>query len=611
MPELEQKTLHELVDVVKHGDDVSIRREAIIVLSYEKDPSLYPLLMEQLEDKSSSIRHAAVIALGRYGNPAAIEELIKPKILNAVEVNTRWAAVVALGQLGNYQIIDYLVKAAGDSEWIVRNQAVTELKEKIRDVIKEKESRTVRLLIRLLAMKDEEIIELVVEGLVKLGPVSFRLLCDALKSPSAEMRKNAARALGQMRADLAVDSITGLLQDTNWPVRRSAVEALGTILDERAVEPLVRCLADNVEKVQRQARLSLVPFKVLAVDPLLNACAHEKSKFVLRAMLLTLGDIAEPKSIPCLVKHLRSSYFVVRRAAVQALIRFGPPVIPHLLPLLSYHKTSIRSLLEDASNLEKPLLQVRAIHALGGLEDHRAVKILKSLAQTGEDEVRAAAVEALSKIGCAAWSRCSALQVLRAVADTSQIPAIEAMLYDDSDNVRLEAVLSLSRIGGPDTIRPLIRVASDDRDPYIRFEAVRQLRRIGVGYHEVLGLALQALEDPNRDVRRQAAWLLGNFQDEQSIPALMKAMSDAHWSVRESAEIALHNFGDRAVPLLIEALFAKSWTTQFRAARLLGDLGDERAIQSLQKLLSRRRLKVKVKTVAEEALEKIKKRLNP
>ena len=107
MQELEPKTILELVNLVKNSDDISTRREAIIALSYEKDPSLYPLLMEQLEDKSSSIRHAAVIALGRYGNPAAIDELIKPKILNAMEVNTRWAAVAALGQLGNYQIIDY------------------------------------------------------------------------------------------------------------------------------------------------------------------------------------------------------------------------------------------------------------------------------------------------------------------------------------------------------------------------------------------------------------------------------------------------------------------------------------------------------------------------
>ena len=167
----------------------------------------------------------------------------------------------------------------------------------------------------------------------------------------------------------------------------------------------------------------------------------------------------------------------------------------------------------------------------------------------------------------------------------------------------------MSRIGGPDTIQPLIKAASDDRDSCIRFEAVRQLRRIGVGYHEVLDLALQALEDPHRDVRSQAAWLLGNFQDERSIPALLRAMADAHWSVRESAEIALHNFGDRAVPLLIEALFAKLWTTQFRAARLLGELGDARAVHPLQKLLAKKRLKAKIKTVAEEALEKIEKRM--
>ncbi len=589
-------------------DDISARREAIIALSYEDDPDLYPLLMAQLEDPSRSIRHAAVIALGRHGNPAAIEEISKPKIMNSTEVNTRWAAVSSLGQLGDYRVIDYLVKAAGDPEWIVRSQAVTALKEKIRDVISDRESRSARALIRLLSMDDEEIVELAIEGLVRLGPLSYGLLCDALKSPSPKVRRNAALALGYMKADLSVDQLTLLLQDGEWQVRRSAAEALGKIGDSKAIEPLVQCLGDNVEKVQRQARVSLVSFKNLAVDPLLNALSHEKRKFVLRALILTLGDIADPKSIPALIRHLKSSYFVVRRAAVHALVQLGPQVAPYLLPILSYHEDTIKTFLEDAVRSNQPLLQLRAIHALGGLEDHRAVTILKKLAQEGDDEVRQSSVDALAQIGCAAWSRCSALQVLREIGEYSHRPAILHMLKDDSDNVRLEAVLALAQIDGSEVIGPLIETASGDRDPYIRYEAVRQLRTIGVGYPEVLELALKALKDSNRDVRKQAAWLLGNFQEDRSIPALVKATSDPHWSVRESAEIALHNFGDRALSHIDAALSSKSWTTQFRAVRLLGDMGDINAIKSVEQLLKSRRLKKEVKAVSLEALKKLRAR---
>ncbi|MFC1570065.1 HEAT repeat domain-containing protein, partial [bacterium] len=287
------------------------------------------------------------------------------------------------------------------------------------------------------------------------------------------------------------------------------------------------------------------------------------------------------------------------------LIRFGPDIIKQLLPILSFNETDIKSLIADANNTKQPHFQLRAIHAIEGLEDHHAVKVMKRLVEKGTEEVQEAARNALIQIGCAAWSRCSALQVLREIGNKKILSQIIHMLKDDSDNVRLEAVLALGKIDTSRVIQPLITVAFEDRDPYIRFEALRQLRIIGVGYAEVLELALKALTDANRDVRSQAAWLLGNFQDERSIPALLKATSDVHWSVRESAEIALHNFGTKAVPQLIDALKSKSWTTQLRAARLLGDLGDVRAIDPLENMHKKPKNRKEVYQVIEEALQKI------
>jgi HEAT repeat protein len=135
------------------------------------------------------------------------------------------------------------------------------------------------------------------------------------------------------------------------------------------------------------------------------------------------------------------------------------------------------------------------------------------------------------------------------------------------------------------------------------------LRRIGVGYTQVLNLGLFALKDQSRDVRAQAAWLLGNFQDTKSIRPLIRAMSDPHWSVRESIEITLLNFGGKAVPDLIEVLKSRSWTTRFRAARILGEVGDERAIEPIEALLAKKGERRKVKQVAEEALRKLKGKL--
>jgi len=590
---------------IREGDNAGVIREAIIELSYEKDKAVYPVFVEQLGSTNTSIQHAAVIALGRYGNPNAIQELIKPKILKSSTMIVRWAAVVALGRLGDYRVMDHLLKAVDDPEWIVHNQAVTELKEKIREIIKEKKSSSASVLGRMLALQDQEIVELVIEGFSELGEKSIGLLIKALESTSPLIRMNAARALGVMQNPQAVDSLLHLLGDPEWSVRWRTVEALGKIQDKKAIEPLVQVLRDPVEKVHREAMKSLVQFGKSSTDSLLGALAYEKGKFAQRAMLLTLGEIGDPKSIPALIGYLSSSYFVVRTAAVQALIKFGSQVKEALLLKLSFNESDIRPLLKEAVDYRNPTLQLRAIKALGGLEEHRAVKLLKKIADEGTGAQKEAATQALVQIGCAMWGRCSALIVLSEIGDASITPYLIHSLKDDSDNVRVEAVRALAKVDSFRAIDFLVKAVRKDKDPYIRFEAIRILRRIGVGYPQVLSIALSALRDKSWDVRSQAARLLGNFRDDGSLLPLIKAMADPHWGVRESAENALMNFGERAIPPLLTALGSSNWTTRFRASRLLGEFGDTRAIKPLEMLLTKKGERKKVRQVAQEALRKL------
>jgi HEAT repeat protein len=119
-------------------------------------------------------------------------------------------------------------------------------------------------------------------------------------------------------------------------------------------------------------------------------------------------------------------------------------------------------------------------------------------------------------------------------------------------------------------------------------------------------MARQRLRDPSRDVRVQAARLLEGFQDPKSLAPLLKAMSDRDWSVRESAEMALLNFGRGAVDPLIGALRSSSWTTRFRAARLLGELGDPQAVEALEYALTRKKERKDVREVIESSLRRLK-----
>ena len=574
-------------------------------LSYERGAEIYPLLVEKLNDSNPSIQHAAAISLGRYGRAEAIEELIKPKIFRSTYHQIRWAAVAAVGRLGDYRVVDHLLKAVEDPEWIVRTQAITELMAKVKDIIARKDIRLTRILIHMFSLDNEEIVNLATEGFQEIGPESLHWLHDALHNPSPNIRSNAARTLGLMGSRGSTPYLLDMLQDEDAAVRASACEALGRIGDKISIEPLVLMIQDNVEKVQDQATAAIARFGKKATVPLLNALTRERDKFALRAFLKCLGRIGDPKSVSALTSYLRSSYFIVRQSAVSALIQFGPTVTRLLLPTLSFNSSDIDCLKKDACDQEHPELQMRAIKALGGLEDHRAVACLKELVDTGLPDVQEAASQALFQIGCAFWGRCCALKVLAEVADASVVPQIVPSLKDDSSDVRFEAVRALGKIGGAEAVQHLVRITrKDDRD-FIRREAVRFLRTAGQGQANILATALRGLKDSSRGVRVESARLLGGFQDAKSILPLLKAMADPHWSVRESAEIALLNFGRDAAGLLIEALKSASWTTRLRAARLLGEIGAPAAVAPLENALARRGERKDVREVIEASLRRL------
>jgi HEAT repeat protein len=600
-----------LLQAARESEDAASVRAALMQLGYERRDEVYSLLVAKLDDSNPSVQHAAVVALGRQGRPEAIEELAKPKIFHSPFHQIRWAAVTAIGKLGDHRSIDLLLKAAEDPEWIVRTEAVTELMAKVKDIIARKEVRLARVLVYMFSLDNEEIVNLAMEGFQELGPASTEWLHEALRNPSPNIRANAALTLGKMKSQASAPYLLELLQDEESAVRASASEALGLIGDKVTIEPLVRMVQDNVEKVQEQAVASLAGFGKAATVPLLNALSRERDKYAQRAFIKCLGQIGDPKTVPALIVCLRSSYFIVRQAAVSALARFGPLVTRHLLATLSYNTSDIGPLKKDACDQEHPELQLRAIKAIGGLEDHRAVGLLKELVESGLPDIQEAASQALYQIGCAAWGRCSAIKVIGEVGDPAVVPQLLRSLRDDSDNVRFETVRALGKLGGAEAVRHLVRIAGKDPCDFIRREAVRVLRTAGQGHPGVQEVARRRLKDPSRDVRVQSARLLGGYLDKASIPPLLKAMADPHWSVRESAELALLNFGREAVASLVDALTSRSWTTRFRAARLLGETGDAQAVAPLRNALGRRGERKDVRKVAQASLEKLENAVKP
>ena len=106
------------------------------------------------------------------------------------------------------------------------------------------------------------------------------------------IRRDAARALGELEDPRAVEPLIAALGDERSDVRQAAAEALGKIKDPRAVEPLIAALGDERSDMRQAAAKAL-------------------------------GAIGDARTMEPLIAALKDAEWRVREAAAQALDHLG------------------------------------------------------------------------------------------------------------------------------------------------------------------------------------------------------------------------------------------------------------------------------------------------
>ena len=122
----------------------------------------------------------------------------------------------------------------------------------------------------------------------------------------------------------------------------------------------------------------------------------------------------------------------------------------------------------------------------------------------------------------------------------------------------------------------------NDKDDFVAEDAIGALELKG---DEAVDPLISALSNRKKNIRLHAANLLGAIGDEKAIKPLILTLSDNNKLVRREASTALSRMGPAAVDPLIEVLDNPDWRVRGAAAWALGNLNDEKAIPSLEKLL--------------------------
>ncbi|MFN3652026.1 MAG: HEAT repeat domain-containing protein [Armatimonadota bacterium] len=332
-------------------------------------------------------------------------------------------------------------------------------------------------------------------------------------------------------------SIARLLRELSAddPARRKA-----------AVERLVRCGEAAVEDLCAVLESGTEPAKLAACD--------------------ALERLRSRKSAPWLGEAVRSGSPAVSRAAFRALASLQPRDGAEELRALAESHCELaieaaellacREDPEALSILRVRLMRInepqpRVVAALGGLGDRRALPLIQRILDEGSSEMQIAAANALAQFGDVRTAPTLWLPPVEPLTSEVREARLEALILLGMRNpeafIRLWSLAAgdleladeaLARIGAP----ALNRLETLLRTPNPALQC-RTARVFGMSSPNPSAL-LQALNDPDDDVKVEVALALARYREERVTRALFRVLEgDEPGRVKASAAIVLAEQG--------------------------------------------------------------------
>lgn len=346
-------------------------------------PKALPRLVALLQDRSPTVRRAAVQMLGQLGVVEAIPDMLP--LLRDADRGVRYTTAQALGWLRNARAVPRLLRSLNDEDpgvrgmsvmalgWIGDVRAIPGLLNAMSDLDYGVRHMATGVLSQLCGRSDAQR-----EGWKLLLPP----LLDTLLTGDGDMRLASAHVLScvdEYGAEVLFDALyvrSGVNGSSVWALNRTGVQAIHALvvvlrhtrdaeqqemiqaLLGRIIEPVVPLLLDRLLDKRAGARNTAYGlFKAIGggvVLPLKRALKSDSSERRIAAATM-LGQIGEP-SLPALLEVLHDEDPHVRELCVRPLLHIGSPAVPHLLD----------ELLAEESNAQHLVAQI--LDTMVGLE---------------------------------------------------------------------------------------------------------------------------------------------------------------------------------------------------------------------------------------------------
>lgn len=455
--------------VAKGGDAAAVIKQNIATLSPEQallvfpqilasaDPELkgiiisnvprlpagvdLPWLAPLLKDSDPGVAQKAALVLGAQGNHDAVAVLLP--VANAETGPTQLSAlraIAASAQLSDLPKLDAFLDPVNNVPSPVVAEvfgayahagARTQLEPHVRAALRSTDGPLRAAGVRWIGLID--------------GTAALPRLGEYLTDGNADVRRNAAIAVGDLKTAEGLPLLERGLRDTDNDVRLALVEALAKIPDNRVVDVVQFLVSDSNREIKLAAVAALEQFKAInATDSLRVAIMDSDAdvrKAALRAIIMT--DMTQGRAA------FNSARGWLQPGDLTAMTRqIGKDFAPYLELALDAESSTLRAEALDALDLlgpeaagalldtvtEKtrfPELKLAALAKLAPMRGEAVIAKLAAIAKTQESptDLRIRAIQLIGETGSKAGKE-----------------TLDAALNDPSEQARVAAALALIQI---------------------------------------------------------------------------------------------------------------------------------------------------------------------
>jgi len=636
-----EEDIHRLVKELKSPDE-GVRRYAAEDLGYLGSDDAISALVKALSDQSASVREAVQDALISIGGEKVAKNVAP--LLRSENTSVRNAASEIMQQLSiiSIPVLSQMIK---DKDKDVRKYAVD-----IIGMIKKEEG--VDALISALDDTDVNVASGAAEslGLIK-SKKAVKPLVNAIKKRNDVWFKSAAiRSLGFISDKEVSSLLKEQLKNKEPIILYSTIQAMGDAGDLSCAKDLIKFLTSDNKEFHKSAILALEKMfertgdkyfkdfkQEISIEPLLVLLKEDKKDLLISTAKL-LGRIKDEKAVKSLLPLLQCEDEDIRHTVFDVILDIKPKDLSIFFEYLrdenidNNTKAEIIDLLGNigdpklAKNLyeflehEDPVLRRVSSRIFGILKDPDSKGLLIEKLVDNDDE-----------------TRMHAARTLGILKSDKAVDRLSFLLKDENPDVRNAAANALLNIASDEVKDKMIYLLKSTKNVDVKCAAINILGKLK--QEKVFDIILNAIDDPNPEIRKSASEAVINFSDKKDhyLNKFLKLIEDEEESIRITAvkNLALWDKEKILVPLLdllkkeenprvlyeiaivlgkkkaSEAVYeltnlltSEHMLVRFAMIEALGEIGDDSAIAALEELLET--TDMELYDAASNAMEKIR-----